>query len=230
MATPKKNHNEPCLSKLAEPRTNNNNKIGVSKEILIMLQDHTYDGAETKDAADHVTKFLEIIDIVKIPNINKEQLYIFAFPYSLIGNASRWWMHEDNDKITSWEKGYDNNILADNDESSNDEHIKSNNSPISNPSDKEEGNKSHHSECNSNSNLPDNFEIEHSEKKEKPGNETCRMDKFEVIKYSISDNEEFMGLRTLERHSWAQTTDGVSSVYLDIFRKKDEGWTVTRTK
>ncbi|GKD71918.1 hypothetical protein Tco_1326008, partial [Tanacetum coccineum] len=58
----------------------------------------------------------------------------------------------------------------------------------------------------------------------------CRVDKFEVIKYSIGDNEELMGIRTLERDSWAQTVNGISSIYLDIFRKKDEGWTVHRTK
>ncbi|GJY15957.1 hypothetical protein Tco_0386379 [Tanacetum coccineum] len=63
------------------------------------------------------------------------------------------------------------------------------------------------------------------------GNEgICRVDKFEVIKYSIGDNEEFMGIRTLERDSWDQNVNKVSSIYLDIFRKKDEGWTVHRTK
>ncbi|GJS97542.1 hypothetical protein Tco_0804510, partial [Tanacetum coccineum] len=43
-----------------------------------------------------------IIDLVKIPNVNTEQLCIFAFPYSLTGGARKWWMNDGNDKITSW--------------------------------------------------------------------------------------------------------------------------------
>ncbi|GJZ52933.1 hypothetical protein Tco_0607818 [Tanacetum coccineum] len=294
MASPSRIHTKPCLSNsnLVKPRTDNNNKIGINKEILAMLQDHAYNGGDAKEAADHITKFLEIIDLVKILRINKDQLYVFAFPYSLFGKARRWWMHEGNNKITTWvelvdkffykyyplsrasrinctneerkhhyefmhwlsskfknpwklntatknalwnfcEKGYDNNALADDDESSEDENNESDHqdtNPIPDPSDEEKGYESHHSECNSNSGMPEYFNTKHSKEKEQPNNETCRVDKFEVIKYSIGDKEEFMGLRTLERHSWAQTTDGVSSVYLDIFRKKDEGWTAHRTK
>ncbi|GJX02585.1 hypothetical protein Tco_0186498 [Tanacetum coccineum] len=56
----------------------------------------------------------------------------------------------------------------------------------------------------------------------------CIVDKFEVIKYTIGDNEEFLAICT--REYWARTVNGVSSIYHDIFRKKDEGWTVHRTK
>ncbi|GJW29736.1 hypothetical protein Tco_0046611 [Tanacetum coccineum] len=291
MATPNETHTTPCLSNLnrVEPKGDNKNKIGISKEILIKLQDHAYDGAETKEAADHISKFLKIIDLVKIPNINKEQLCVFAFPYSLSGNARRWWMNEGNNKITTWvelvdkffykyyplshasrmnckneerqrhhefmhwlnskfknpwklstatknalwsfwEKGFDDSTLIDEDESSESNHQDTNPIPDTYLSDEEKGYKSHHSKCNNNTYMPENLDTMHSKEKEHPDNKKCRMDRFEVIKYSIGDNEEFIGLRTLERHSWAQTTDGVSSIYLDIFRKKDEGWTVHRTK
>ncbi|GJS87471.1 hypothetical protein Tco_0770107 [Tanacetum coccineum] len=45
---------------------------------------------------------LTIINLVKIPKVDQEQLCIFAFPYSLTGKARKWWMHEGNDKVTSW--------------------------------------------------------------------------------------------------------------------------------
>ncbi|GJZ87684.1 hypothetical protein Tco_0659294 [Tanacetum coccineum] len=65
---------------------------------------------------------------------------------------------------------------------------------------------------------------------EQPNEGVCRVDKFEVIKYTIRDNEEFLAICTHECDSWEQTVNEVSSIYHDIFRKKDEGWTVHRTK
>ncbi|GKC10236.1 hypothetical protein Tco_1001846 [Tanacetum coccineum] len=133
------------------------------------------------------------------------------------------------------EKGYNNDSLVDADESSDDESNESDyqdENPIPDPyiSDSEKGNKSHNTECNNNTDKPENFKIMHSDVKEQPGKGICKVDKFKVVKYSIGDDEEFMGIRTLERDSWAQTVNGVSSIYLDIFRKKDEGWVVDRTK
>ncbi|GJZ52308.1 hypothetical protein Tco_0606823 [Tanacetum coccineum] len=65
---------------------------------------------------------------------------------------------------------------------------------------------------------------------EQPNEDICRVDKFEVIKYTIGGNEEFLAICTRECDSWARTVNGISSIYHDIFRKKDEGWTVHRTK
>ncbi|GJS83365.1 hypothetical protein Tco_0749906 [Tanacetum coccineum] len=106
IATPDLNgtHTTPCLSNLnpAEPKTNNNVKIEISQELLMKLRNNTYNGAEENAAVGHITRFLQIIDLVKIPNVDPEQLCIFAFPYSLIGGVRRWWMHERNNKITTW--------------------------------------------------------------------------------------------------------------------------------
>ncbi|GJR48654.1 hypothetical protein Tco_1316757 [Tanacetum coccineum] len=68
------------------------------------------------------------------------------------------------------------------------------------------------------------YDAPHSSNIEQPNEGICRVDKFEVIKYSIGDNEEFLAIRMHERDSWAQTINEISSIYLDIFRKKDEGW------
>ncbi|GJX28906.1 hypothetical protein Tco_0236985 [Tanacetum coccineum] len=97
-------NNTPCLSNLnyAEPETNDSTKIEISKELLMELRSSAYNGAEANDVVDHITRFLQIIDLVKIPNVNTEQLCLFAFPYSLSGGACRSWMHEGNDRITSW--------------------------------------------------------------------------------------------------------------------------------
>nr|GEX71576.1 hypothetical protein [Tanacetum cinerariifolium] len=73
MATPDLNgtHTVSCLSNLhpAEPITNDNIKIEISKELLTELRNNAYNGAKANDAVDHITRFLEIIDLVKIPNV-----------------------------------------------------------------------------------------------------------------------------------------------------------------
>ncbi|GJV80566.1 hypothetical protein Tco_1516436 [Tanacetum coccineum] len=58
----------------------------------------------------------------------------------------------------------------------------------------------------------------------------CKVEKFEVLKYSVGDSKEFLSICTRECNSWAQTVNGVSMIYHDIFQKKDDGWTVHRTK
>ncbi|GJR47649.1 hypothetical protein Tco_1315752 [Tanacetum coccineum] len=45
---------------------------------------------------------------------------------------------------------------------------------------------------------------------EQPNEGVCRVDKFEVIKYTIEGNEEFLAICTREYDSWAQTVNGVS--------------------
>ncbi|GJV85671.1 hypothetical protein Tco_1525569 [Tanacetum coccineum] len=98
-----------------------------------------------------------------------------------------------------------------------------------------EKHKNHYNENNGDANKLSGMNLSggpYSEKinNEQPNEGVCRVDKFEVIKYTIGDNEEFLSICTRECDSWAQTVNRVLSVYHDIFRKKDEGWTVHRTK
>ncbi|GKF68373.1 hypothetical protein Tco_0198052, partial [Tanacetum coccineum] len=61
MATPDLNgtHTTPCLSNLnpVEPKTNDNVKIEISKELLMELRNNAYNGAEANDVVDHITRF-----------------------------------------------------------------------------------------------------------------------------------------------------------------------------
>ncbi|GJZ91764.1 hypothetical protein Tco_0663829 [Tanacetum coccineum] len=111
-----------------------------------------------------------------------------------------------------WEKGYANDTLVDDEESSDDEREESNlmnhhdTNPFLDPymSAKDEGNKSHHMNCNDNTSGSENFvqsDAPYSDNINQQNEGICRVDKFEVIKYWIGDNEEFMGIRTLERDS-----------------------------
>ncbi|GJY80410.1 hypothetical protein Tco_0493161 [Tanacetum coccineum] len=125
-----------------------------------------------------------------------------------------------------WEKGYDNDTLIYDEESSDDESNNSDHRLFFDPyQNDDKGDKSNQTMHNNDSSTPENFDALHSENNEQQNEGMCRVDKFEVIKYSVGNNKEFLSVRTLERNSWAHTIDETSRIYLDIFRKKDEGFT-----
>ncbi|GKE62413.1 hypothetical protein Tco_1512780 [Tanacetum coccineum] len=257
-----RNHTNPHLSSPnhAEPKSDGGIKIELSTKLITKLRNNAYNGTETNDAVDHITRFLQIIDLVKAPNVNKEQLRVLTFPYSLTGEAHRWWVHEGNSKITSWleivdkffykyhplsrasktndanvrechlkfkswlslkfknpwklssatknalwnfwEKGYDNDTLIYDDESSDEESNNLNHRPSFEPyqNDDNKGNKSNQTIYNHDSNTLENSDVPHSINNEQ--NEgMCRVDKLEVIKYSVGNNEEFLSARMIEHDS-----------------------------
>ncbi|GJS60309.1 hypothetical protein Tco_0655093 [Tanacetum coccineum] len=59
---------------------------------------------------------------------------------------------------------------------------------------------------------------------------TFKSEKFEVINYSLGPNEEYAAIKEYECDIWVLTKENVSQVYQEIFQKKDEGWSLTRTK
>ncbi|GJQ97262.1 hypothetical protein Tco_0008401 [Tanacetum coccineum] len=72
-------------SSLAKPKININAKIEVSEEHLKELQNNAYSGSEEKDGIDHIAKVLEILDSIKIPNMDTGRLRVHVFPLSLTG-------------------------------------------------------------------------------------------------------------------------------------------------
>ncbi|GKD62416.1 hypothetical protein Tco_1299925 [Tanacetum coccineum] len=65
---------------------------------------------------------------------------------------------------------------------------------------------------------------------EQPNKRRCKAEKFEAIQYSLGPNEEYIAIRSYEYDIWERNKDNLSIIYQDIFKKKDEGWKVTRTK
>ncbi|GKE36637.1 hypothetical protein Tco_1460042, partial [Tanacetum coccineum] len=59
---------------------------------------------------------------------------------------------------------------------------------------------------------------------------TFKYERFEVIKYSLGPTKEYIAIKEYEYHIWLRTEENVSRVYEEIFHKKDEGWSMTRTK
>ncbi|GJU74843.1 hypothetical protein Tco_1266248 [Tanacetum coccineum] len=176
------------------------------------LRDNTFSGSEQEDANEHIEK-VEIVDKFfckyytlsrasksNDANVKECHLKFMNWLSSKFKNPWKFSSATKNELWNFWEKGYDNITLFDDEESSNDDCDKSNlinhhdTSPFLNPyqAAKNEGIQRHHMKCNDNNSRTENFiqnDAPHSGNNNKGNEGICRVDKFEVIKYSIRDNE-----------------------------------------
>ncbi|GJR51289.1 hypothetical protein Tco_1401810 [Tanacetum coccineum] len=83
---------------------NGNVKYELGKELLKELRRNTYWGRVEEDVVGHITKILEILDLIKIADVDPFQLRMKIFPLSLSGDARKWWMNEGDGKINTWEE------------------------------------------------------------------------------------------------------------------------------
>ncbi|GJY43542.1 hypothetical protein Tco_0431755 [Tanacetum coccineum] len=58
----------------------------------------------------------------------------------------------------------------------------------------------------------------------------CMIQRFEMIKYSFGQGEEYVAIKEDEYDDLARTSNNACRTYQEIFRMMDEGWKVTRTK
>ncbi|GJY90776.1 hypothetical protein Tco_0505972 [Tanacetum coccineum] len=162
-----------------------------------------------------------------------------AFPLSLSKGAKEWWMKKGNRNISTWEelvkkiftKFYPLSCASKYDKMCDDDE--------EGQIGKEEGllndDVSSNEEWEENTYKLSGMDLSGAPQSEninnaQPNEGLCRVDKFKVIKYTIGDNEEFLAICTRKCDSWERIVNGVSSIYHDIFSKKDEGWTVYHTK
>ncbi|GJR27528.1 hypothetical protein Tco_1103760 [Tanacetum coccineum] len=99
---------EPTLKEFMEKAqtesslSNNDLDIKLIKELLIELKSNAYHGMFDEDVVEHITKVLEILDLIKTPNVDTDRLRTKVFPLSLAGDAKQWWIDEWDGKITAW--------------------------------------------------------------------------------------------------------------------------------
>nr|GEX17080.1 hypothetical protein [Tanacetum cinerariifolium]GEX19295.1 hypothetical protein [Tanacetum cinerariifolium] len=106
-------------SNLSITNTNDDMNIEFSKEILTELQSNAYHKKFDKDVVDHIGKVLEILDLIKILNVETDRLRVKVFPLSLADDAKQWWIDEWDGRITIY--GWGNNESSDDIVSSDDE-------------------------------------------------------------------------------------------------------------
>ncbi|GKE36529.1 hypothetical protein Tco_1459934 [Tanacetum coccineum] len=57
-----------------EPNTDDDINIEFSKEFLMKLKDNAYHEMFDEDVVDHIAKVLELLDLIKIPGVNSDEL------------------------------------------------------------------------------------------------------------------------------------------------------------
>ncbi|GJV96060.1 hypothetical protein Tco_1547637 [Tanacetum coccineum] len=221
-------------SSLAKPKIDINAKIELSKEHLKELRNKAYIRLEKEDMIDHIANFLKYSIQLKFP-INDEDDGPDYFEFVTWLN-SRFKDHRRVDGMTksalwhSWVKGEGNNELIDDIVSSDEEWEESDyGNPPNTDTDsffkpyleaQEKGDiclieKEHHLNNHSSDVSVQNSASCFDDKKNDLINEkVCNAKKFELIKYSLGDNEEYIAISTRENNTW----------------KKDKGWTMIHTK
>ncbi|GJU97536.1 hypothetical protein Tco_1326807 [Tanacetum coccineum] len=76
-------------SSLAKPNTNDDMNIELGKEFFIEIRSNAYHGMFDEDVVDHIAKILEILDLIKIPNVDTHRLRMKVFPLSLADDAKQ---------------------------------------------------------------------------------------------------------------------------------------------
>ncbi|GKA80722.1 hypothetical protein Tco_0787414 [Tanacetum coccineum] len=299
------------------PRFNKNAKFKLGDEFLKILRDNAFNGTNGDDVINHTAKVLAIMELIKIPNVDPNQLRMHVFPLSLTGATRKWWIDEVDGKITTWGglmekffhkyyplshtckntlisdymddspnylvfinwlnskfgnhrrmggktknalwefwiKGGDYEVLMDDIVSSDNEREESSNT--NHPNDnadsffkpyldlQEENNtctikkgpdehrpKAHDCDVDKSDDIPvyNNASYLFNEEDEPLNEGVYKSENFEVIRYSLGPSEECIAINTCEYDAWKRTEGIVSSVYHEIFCKKDQGWLVKRTK
>ncbi|GKA92379.1 hypothetical protein Tco_0814304 [Tanacetum coccineum] len=91
-------------SSLAKPITNDEMNIELNEEFLMKLRSNAYYGMFDEDVVDHISKVLEMLDLIKIPNVDSYRLRMKVFPLSLADDARQWWIDEGDGKIITWKE------------------------------------------------------------------------------------------------------------------------------
>ncbi|GJX85353.1 hypothetical protein Tco_0336127 [Tanacetum coccineum] len=83
-------------------KLNMNTEFKIGDEFVKILHDNAFNRIDGGDVIDHTSKVLEILEWIKIPNVEKNQLRLHVFPISLSGHAREWWDNEIKGSVTTW--------------------------------------------------------------------------------------------------------------------------------
>ncbi|GJZ36189.1 hypothetical protein Tco_0582006 [Tanacetum coccineum] len=86
-------------------------KISKKARILELKRRHlkitiltSYTPTFDEDVVEHIAKVLDMLNLIKIPNVDSHRLCMKVFPLSLADDARQWWIDEGDSKITTWKE------------------------------------------------------------------------------------------------------------------------------
>nr|GEY22555.1 hypothetical protein [Tanacetum cinerariifolium] len=74
-----------------ESGNNEKGKIELKGRFLIKLRNNAFSRTNGEDALEHIENFLEIVDLLNVPNVSHNQLMVRVFHFSLTEATSKWW-------------------------------------------------------------------------------------------------------------------------------------------
>ncbi|GJU80026.1 hypothetical protein Tco_1282391 [Tanacetum coccineum] len=74
---------------------NEKNAYELKGKFLDDLHNNAFSGANGEDAVEHIEYFLKIVDPIDLPNVNQDKLRVVVFPISLAGDAWRCWREDE---------------------------------------------------------------------------------------------------------------------------------------
>ncbi|XP_060177854.1 uncharacterized protein LOC132607793 [Lycium barbarum] len=71
--------------------------------IHLLHSSRQFTGISHEDPQRHIHTFLQIVDTFATGRVTKEYVRLTLFPFSLLGNASNWFLAEPTNSITTWD-------------------------------------------------------------------------------------------------------------------------------
>ncbi|GJY38254.1 hypothetical protein Tco_0424618, partial [Tanacetum coccineum] len=174
------------------------------------LHENAFSGTNGEDAVEHIEYFLKIVDPIDMPNVNHERIRLAVFPISL-----KYYPPSRTYKVYNQE-GVINDGFSDLEKANNDDEYKING-------------KNKWPTCNSNEDgfcnggeLP--RMVQEKEEQHKEGRcdlfddlaqelSVCKMRRFEMIKYSFGQEEEYVAVKEYEYNDLTRTNEDACHAY-----------------
>nr|GEU90805.1 hypothetical protein [Tanacetum cinerariifolium] len=216
---------------------NGKNAYEPKGKFLDDLHKNDFSGTNGEDAIKHIEYFLKFFDPIDLPNVNQDKLRVVVFPISLVGDAWRWF-DGIRGSITSWKLGSDE-IKPTYEEPFDLEETDHDNEQdyewYEALEDRELKEKALRNKAIVEGITDDDDESSYERQKRWNVNETqelsvCNIRRFEMIKYSFGDDEEYVAVKEDEYDDLTSTSKDACRAYQEIFRMMDEGWMLTRTE
>ncbi|GKD64984.1 hypothetical protein Tco_1307092 [Tanacetum coccineum] len=232
---------------------NGKNAYELKGKFLDDLHNNAFSGTNEEDAVEHIKYFLKIVDPIDLPNVNQDKLRVVVFPillpmdiftkgalwdYCKLGSDEIEPTSEEPSDIEETDRG-DKQEIALKDRELKEEALRNKAIMEGIIDDDDESSYEGQKRWNiyDDTNRDQEYEMDHEvdERQELCSNEThelpvCNIRRFEMIKYSFGDDEEYVVIKKDEYVDLASTSKDASRAYQEIFRMMDEGWMVTRNE